>query len=85
MSAHVALRKMYEWRGKDFHPGLIEQFIQCMGIYPDLKPYPAAPVVDLMRCTTPDGQPCEIAQVLEPGDLGVDPVRYLTVPQVASA
>jgi hypothetical protein len=34
MSAHAALRKMYEWRNRDFHPGLMEQFIQCMGIYP---------------------------------------------------
>jgi len=32
--AHEALTKMYEWRVKDFHPGLVEQFIQCMGIYP---------------------------------------------------
>ena len=34
MSAHDALNKMYSWRGKDFQPLLIEQFIQCMGIYP---------------------------------------------------
>lgn len=34
MSAHDALKRMYEWRIKDFHPGMIEQFIQCMGIYP---------------------------------------------------
>ena len=34
MSAHDALRKMYEWRRKDFHEQLVEQFIQCMGIYP---------------------------------------------------
>lgn len=34
MSAHAALKKMYEWRNQHFHPGLVEQFIQCMGIYP---------------------------------------------------
>jgi len=34
MSAYEALTKMYSWRNTDFHPGLIEQFIQCMGIYP---------------------------------------------------
>jgi putative nucleotidyltransferase with HDIG domain len=34
MSAHDALRKMYEWRRKDFHDRLVEQFIQCMGVYP---------------------------------------------------
>jgi len=34
LSAHDALRKLYEWRHKDFQPILVEQFIQCMGIYP---------------------------------------------------
>ena len=34
MAAHAALKSMYQWRGRDFHPGLVEQFIQCMGIYP---------------------------------------------------
>ena len=34
MSAHDALTKMYSWRGRDFQPLLVEQFIQCMGIYP---------------------------------------------------
>jgi putative nucleotidyltransferase with HDIG domain len=34
MSAHTALKQMYGWRGRDFHPKLVEQFIQCMGIYP---------------------------------------------------
>jgi putative nucleotidyltransferase with HDIG domain len=34
ISALDALKKMYEWRGRDFHPQLIEQFIQCIGIFP---------------------------------------------------
>lgn len=34
MSAHEALTRMYEWRTRDFHPDLVEQFIQCMGVYP---------------------------------------------------
>lgn len=34
LSSHDALKKMYEWRNKDFEPALLEQFIQCMGIYP---------------------------------------------------
>ena len=29
-----ALKRMFEWRGKDFHPLLMERFIQCVGIYP---------------------------------------------------
>lgn len=29
-----ALKIMYEWRGRDFHPDLMEQFIQCIGIFP---------------------------------------------------
>lgn len=34
MSTHSALKQMYDWRIKDFHPQLVEQFIRCMGIYP---------------------------------------------------
>jgi len=34
VSAYDALRKMYEWRGTAFDSGLVEKFIQCMGIYP---------------------------------------------------
>ena len=34
LSAHVALRQMYSGRGSTFHPERVEQFIQCMGIYP---------------------------------------------------
>lgn len=34
MTSYDALSKMYQWRTSAFHPGLIEQFIQCMGVYP---------------------------------------------------
>lgn len=34
MSSTQALTKMYEWRIRDFDPELLEQFIQCIGIYP---------------------------------------------------
>jgi putative nucleotidyltransferase with HDIG domain len=34
LSAHETLKHMYEWRENWFHPQLVEQFIQCMGIYP---------------------------------------------------
>jgi len=34
ISAYEALKKMYEWRGAAFNSGLVERFIQCMGIYP---------------------------------------------------
>ena len=34
VSPHAALKNMYEWRKTSFHPLLLEQFIQCMGIYP---------------------------------------------------
>ena len=30
----LAIKKMYEWRGYDFQPELIEAFIQSVGIYP---------------------------------------------------
>ncbi|HEY5682919.1 MAG TPA: HD-GYP domain-containing protein [Sulfuricaulis sp.] len=34
MSAEDALKRMYEWREKDFHAELVEDFIRCMGIFP---------------------------------------------------
>jgi putative nucleotidyltransferase with HDIG domain len=34
VSAYDALGLMYAARRKDFHPELLEQFIQCMGIFP---------------------------------------------------
>jgi HD-GYP domain-containing protein (c-di-GMP phosphodiesterase class II) len=34
MSAYDTLSMLYAARRKDFHPQLVEQFIQCMGIYP---------------------------------------------------
>lgn len=34
MSPHGAVSMLYEWRGIDFQPELVEQFIQAIGIYP---------------------------------------------------
>ncbi len=34
VSAEDALKRMYEWRHKDFDAELVEEFIKCMGIYP---------------------------------------------------
>jgi HD-GYP domain-containing protein (c-di-GMP phosphodiesterase class II) len=34
ISSHQALRKLYARKDKEFQPGLIEQFIQCIGVYP---------------------------------------------------
>ncbi len=34
VSAHEALGRLYGWRNINFHEQLVEQFIQCMGIYP---------------------------------------------------
>lgn len=34
MTSYDALSKLYHWRATAFHPGLVEQFIQCMGVYP---------------------------------------------------
>lgn len=34
VSAEDTLKRMYEWREKDFHPQLVEEFIRCMGIFP---------------------------------------------------
>jgi len=34
LPVHIALKVMYEQRGKMFHPHLVEEFIRCVGIYP---------------------------------------------------
>ena len=34
LSAEDTLKRMYEWREKDFHAELVEDFIRCMGIFP---------------------------------------------------
>ncbi len=34
ISPYDALALLYKERNRDFHTGLVEQFIQCMGIYP---------------------------------------------------
>lgn len=34
VSPHEALKKLYDGRGTQFHGELVEQFIQCMGVYP---------------------------------------------------
>lgn len=34
LSTYEALQTMHGWAGKFFHPGLLEQFVQCIGIYP---------------------------------------------------
>ncbi len=34
ISAHHAIRQMYDWRDREFQAQLYEQFIQCLGVYP---------------------------------------------------
>lgn len=34
LSAYDAVQMIYEWRDKDFQADMVEQFIQCIGIYP---------------------------------------------------
>ncbi len=34
LTSHQALQQLYTRRNTDFQPALIEQFIQCIGIYP---------------------------------------------------
>lgn len=33
-SPYSALQNIYNWRGSAFQPELVEQFLQCMGVYP---------------------------------------------------
>ena len=34
MSAYDAVQLIYEWRDKDFQADMVEQFIQCIGVFP---------------------------------------------------
>ena len=34
ISSQDAIKKLYEWRNTDFREELVEQFIQCLGVYP---------------------------------------------------
>ena len=34
MSPYDAIQLIYEWRDKDFQADMVEQFIQCIGLYP---------------------------------------------------
>lgn len=34
VAPHQAIRLMYEWRNKEFQEEIVEQFIQCLGVYP---------------------------------------------------
>ena len=34
LTSYDALQTMHGWAGKFFQPGLLEQFVQCIGIYP---------------------------------------------------
>jgi putative nucleotidyltransferase with HDIG domain len=43
----------------------------------DGRPYTEMPIANLATRHMPDGRPCEIERVLEPGAAGVDPAHYL--------
>lgn len=34
MSTYEAIQSLYEWRDRDFQADMVEQFIQCIGLYP---------------------------------------------------
>ncbi len=34
LSTYDAIQSLYEWRDKDFQAAMVEQFIQCIGLYP---------------------------------------------------
>lgn len=34
ISSYAAIQKLYEWRDKDFQTDMVEQFIQCLGVFP---------------------------------------------------
>ncbi len=80
MPAYDALSLMYAGRRQDFHPELVEQFIQCMGIFPigsvvELSTGSVGVVVSVNRkrrlrprvalVLTPDKQPIQPARIID--------------------
>ena len=80
MPAYDALSLMYAGRRQDFHPELVEQFIQCMGIFPigsvvELSTGSIGVVVSVNRkrrlrprvalVLTPDQQPIQPARIID--------------------
>jgi putative nucleotidyltransferase with HDIG domain len=80
MPAYDALSLMYAGRRQDFHPELVEQFIQCMGIFPigsvvELSTGSVGVVVSVNRrrrlrprvalVLTPDKRPIRPARVID--------------------
>ncbi len=80
MPSYDALSLMYAGRRQDFHPELVEQFIQCMGIFPigsvvELSTGGVGVVVSVNRrrrlrprvalVLTPDKQPIRPAQIVD--------------------
>lgn len=31
---HDSIKAMFSWRNESFHPGLLEKFVECLGVYP---------------------------------------------------
>ena len=78
-SPYDALKNMYELRNIEFHAALVEQFIQCMGIYPigsvvEMNDASVAVVITTNR--TRRLKP-RIALVLKPDRTSYDPCRYI--------
>lgn len=80
MPAYDALSLMYAGRRQDFHPELVEQFIQCMGIFPigsvvELSTGSVGVVVSVNRkrrlrprvalVLTPDKRPIQPAKIID--------------------
>jgi HD-GYP domain-containing protein (c-di-GMP phosphodiesterase class II) len=78
-SSYDALRGMYELRNAEFHAGLVEQFIQCMGIYPIgsiVEMCDASVAVVITTNRTRRLKP-RIALVLKPDKTPYQPCQYV--------
>ncbi len=78
-SPYDALKNMYELRNAEFHAALVEQFIQCMGIYPigsvvEMSDTSVAVVITTNR--TRRLKP-RIALVLKPDRTHYQPCQYV--------
>lgn len=81
LSGYMAIRKIYELRDEQFHHTLVNQFIQCMGIYPvgslvELNTGEVGVVVSMNRHRRLRPR---VAMVLRPNNLPYEEVKIINL------
>lgn len=81
LSGYMAIRRLYELRDEQFHHTLINQFIQCMGIYPigSLVEFNTGEVGVVVSMNRHRRLRPRVALVLRPNNTGYKEVRIINL------